>query len=414
MIQFDKFTLENGLRVLVHSDHSTPLLAMNILYGVGARDESPDKTGFAHLFEHLMFGGSKNIPEYDKPLELAGGENNAFTNNDITNYYLTIPSMNMELAFWLESDRMLDLAFTPQSLEVQRKVVIEEFKQRYLNQPYGDAWLHLRPLAYKVHPYQWATIGKDISHIEDATMDDVKAFYKKWYNPGNAIMVLAGDISLEKAKILTEKWFAPIDKKHKAVRNLPVEPKQTEFREEVLVRNVPFRSFYRAYHTVERKNPDYPVTDLISDLLSNGPSARLYQRLVKEKELVSNINAYISGDMDAGILVIQGDLNEGKDYPEVMAALDAELQEIIDGKIAEEEMEKVKNKYEAKFEFDKTSVLNKAMNLAYYEWLGDASLLNDEPAKYKKVSIDDVKRVASSIFRRENLSELRYEPVQNK
>ncbi len=414
MIQFDKFTLENGLRVLVHSDHSTPLLAMNILYGVGARDESPDKTGFAHLFEHLMFGGSKNIEVYDKPLELAGGDNNAFTNNDITNYYLTIPSMNMELAFWLESDRMLDLAFTPQSLEVQRKVVIEEFKQRYLNQPYGDAWLHLRPLVYKVHPYQWATIGKEISHIENATMDDVKAFYKKWYNPGNAIMVLSGDIILDKAKEMCEKWFAPIDKKHEAIRNLPVEPRQTEFREEVLERNVPFRSFYRAYHTVERMDPDYPVTDMISDLLSNGPSARLYQRLVKEKELFSNINAYISGDMDAGTLIIQGDLNDGKDYPEVMAALDAELQEIIDGKISDSEMEKVKNKFEATFEFAKTSVLSKAMNLAYYEWLGDAALLNDEPAKYKKVSIDDVKRVASSIFRRDNLSELRYEPVQNK
>ena len=413
MLHFEKFTLGNGLRVLVHSDHSTPLLAMNILYGVGARDESQDKTGFAHLFEHLMFGGSVNIPEYDKPLELAGGENNAFTNNDITNYYLTIPSMNMELGFWLESDRMLNLAFTPQSLEVQRKVVIEEFKQRYLNQPYGDAWLHLRPLVYKVHPYQWATIGKEISHIENATMEDVKAFYKKWYNPGNAIMVLSGDITLEKAKEMSEKWFGPIDKKHEAVRNLPVEPEQTQFREEMLERNVPFRSFYRAYHMVNRLHPDYHVADMISDLLSNGPSARLYQRLVKDKELFSNINAYISGDMDAGTFIIQGDLNDGKDYPEVLAALDEELQEIIDGKIALLEMEKVKNKNEATFEFSKTSVLNKAMNLAYYEWLGDAAMINDELARYKKITVDDIKRVAVKLFRRENLSELRYEPAQN-
>ena len=248
MHTFEKFILANGLRVLVQSDHSTPMLAMNILYGVGARDESPDKTGFAHLFEHLMFGGSENIPVYDKPLELAGGENNAFTNNDITNYYLTIPSMNMELAFWLESDRMLNLAFTPNSLEVQRKVVIEEFKQRYLNQPYGDAWLYLRPMAYKKHPYQWATIGKDISHIENANMEDVKDFYAKWYNPANAIMVLGGDITLTQAKKLCNKWFAPIEKEHNAIRELPVEPERIEFREQVLERNVPFRAVYRAYN----------------------------------------------------------------------------------------------------------------------------------------------------------------------
>jgi predicted Zn-dependent peptidase len=413
MVQFDKFTLDNGLRVLVHSDHSTPLMAMNILYGVGARDENPDRTGFAHLFEHLMFGGSKNIPEYDKPLELAGGDNNAFTNNDITNYYLTIPSMNMELAFWLESDRMLDLAFTPQSLEVQRKVVIEEFKQRYLNQPYGDAWLHLRPMVYKVHPYQWATIGKEISHIENATMEDVKAFYSKWYNPGNAVMVLSGNITLEKAREMCDKWFAPIQKKHEAVRNLPKEPKQTEFREVVLERNVPFRSFYRAYHMVNRLHLDYPIYDLISDLLSNGASSRLYQRLSKDQELFSNINAYISGDVDDGTFIIHGELNDGRSFSEVFDALDVELQEIIDGKIGAAEMEKVKNKYESTFEFSKTSVLNKAMNLAYYEWLGDASMMNNELAKYKMVSIEDVKRVAASLFCRENLSELKYEPSQN-
>lgn len=413
MIQFDKFTLDNGLRVLVHSDHSTPLMAMNILYGVGARDESPDKTGFAHLFEHLMFGGSVNIPVYDKPLELAGGDNNAFTNNDITNYYLTIPSMNMELAFWLESDRMLNLAFTPQSLEVQRKVVIEEFKQRYLNQPYGDAWLYLRPMVYKVHPYQWATIGKEISHIENATMEDVKAFYKKWYNPGNAIMVLSGDITLKKAKEMCEKWFAPIAKKHEAKRNLPLEPKQVEFREEVLERDVPFRSFYRAYHMVDRMHLDYYVCDIISDLLSNGPSSRLFQHLVKDKGLFSSLNAYISGDVDAGTFIIHGDLSHGKDFPEVFEALDAELQEIIEGRIEAREMQKVQNKYEATFEFAKTSVLSKAMNLAYYEWLGDANSLNDEVERYNKISIDDVKRVAAEIFVKSNLSELRYEPVQN-
>ncbi|MBE9491597.1 MAG: insulinase family protein, partial [Bacteroidetes bacterium] len=260
MIDFDKFELNNGLKVIVHQDTSTPIVAMNILYDVGARDEDPDKTGFAHLFEHLMFGGSENIPKYDVPLENAGGENNAFTNNDITNYYLTIPKQNMELAFWLESDRMLQLAFSEKSLEVQRNVVIEEFKQSYLNQPYGDIWLLLRPLAYKLHPYQWTTIGKDISHIENATRKDVKAFYRKFYNPNNAILTVAGDIEMKEIEKLAQKWFGSIESFPKHERNLPLEPKQLEQRHLRVKRNVPFDSIYKAYHMCKRTDEDYYTT----------------------------------------------------------------------------------------------------------------------------------------------------------
>ncbi|MGZ4038866.1 MAG: M16 family metallopeptidase, partial [Bacteroidia bacterium] len=289
MIHFEKFKLKNNLTVIVHEDKSTPLACINILYDVGARDEDENKTGFAHLFEHLMFGGSINIPNYDEPLQLVGGENNAFTTNDITNYYCTVPAENIETAFWLESDRMLSLAFTDKSLEVQRNVVIEEFKQRYLNQPYGDVWLLLRPLAYKTHPYRWATIGKEISHIETATMSDVRAFFKEHYNPGNAILVVAGNVDPAQVKQLAQKWFEPIEAGAKPRRRLPKEPKQTEARHLTVERDVPVDSIYKAYHMCSRNDKNYHTVDLISDILSRGNSSRLYNALIKEKQLFSEI-----------------------------------------------------------------------------------------------------------------------------
>jgi predicted Zn-dependent peptidase len=277
MIQFEKFTLDNNLRVIVHQDKSTPLACLNILYDVGARDEDENKTGFAHLFEHLMFGGSINIPSFDEPLQMVGGENNAFTTNDLTNYYCTVPAENIETMFWLESDRMLSLAFTDKSLEVQRSVVIEEFKQRYLNQPYGDVWLILRPLVYEKHPYKWATIGKEISHIENATMDDVKAFFKKHYNPSNSIMVVAGNVDVDQVKQLAKKWFGPIPAARKPVRNLPVEPKQTKPRRLTVERDVPASAIYKVYHMCARADEEYHTVDIISDILSRGNSSRLYK-----------------------------------------------------------------------------------------------------------------------------------------
>lgn len=408
MIEFEKFTLHNGLKVIVHQDTSTPLVAMNILYDVGARDEDPDKTGFAHLFEHLMFGGSVNIPKYDVPLENAGGENNAFTNNDITNYYLTIPKQNLELAFWLESDRMLDLAFSKKSLKVQQNVVIEEFKQSYLNQPYGDVWLLLRPLAYKVHPYQWSTIGKEISHIENATMDDVKAFYKKFYNPGNAIMVLAGNVTTQEIKALAEKWFGPIHPGEKHLRNIPREPQQTEPRGLSVNRQVPFDSIYSVYHMCSRKDKAYYASDLTSDILSNGYSSRLYSRLVMDKRLFSEINAFISGDIDEGLFVITGKLMKKVKMETAYQAITDELENIRQNPVSERELQKVKNKIESTLQFSEINILDKAMNLAYAELLGDADLINQEILNYQSVTREDILNTAQNLFRQENSTTLFY------
>ncbi len=408
MIDFDKFELNNGLKVIVHQDTSTPIVAMNILYDVGSRDEDPDKTGFAHLFEHLMFGGSENIPKYDVPLENAGGENNAFTNNDITNYYLTIPKQNMELAFWLESDRMLQLAFSEKSLEVQRNVVIEEFKQSYLNQPYGDIWLLLRPLAYKLHPYQWTTIGKDISHIENATRKDVKAFYRKFYNPNNAILTVAGDIELKEIEKLAQKWFGSIKSFPKHERNLPLEPKQLEQRHLRVKRNVPFDSIYKAYHMCKRTDEDYYTTDLISDILSNGNSSRLHSKLVKEKRLFSKINAYISGDIDNGLFIFTGKLVKGVSMEEAEEALNDEIENIKLHEINGIELEKVKNKIESTIEFSEVNVLDKAMNLAYFELISDADLINEEISIYNNVSKQNIIKVANEVFNNNNCSTLYY------
>ncbi|MCF8369087.1 MAG: insulinase family protein [Bacteroidales bacterium] len=408
MVNFEKFKLDNGLRVIVHKDTTTPLVAVDILYDVGARDEEPDKTGFAHLFEHLMFGGSVNIPKYDTPLENAGGENNAFTNNDITNYYLTIPKQNLELAFWLESDRMLNLAFSEKSLEVQRNVVIEEFRQSYLNQPYGDVWLMLRPLAYKVHPYQWATIGKEISHIENAKMKDVKKFYDKYYNPDNAILVVAGDVELNEIKKLAEKWFGPIQKKSNFKRILTAEPEQTEDRLLEVKRNVPYDALYKAFHMHSRRDDEYHSADLISDILSNGDSSRLFNRLVKDQKLFSDIQAYITGDIDEGLFIFTGKVVKGVAMTDAESALLKEIENIREENISSKELDKVKNKIESTLEFSEMSVLNKAMNLAYSELLGDAGMINQEKEKYAAVTVDSVKHAAEKIFREGNSSTIHY------
>jgi predicted Zn-dependent peptidase len=408
MIEFDKFTLDNGLRVIVHQDLSNPIVAMNILYQVGARDESPDKTGFAHLFEHLMFGGSVNIPSYDTPLEKAGGENNAFTNSDITNYYLTIPKENLETGFWLESDRMLNLAFTDKSLEVQRQVVIEEFKQSYLNQPYGDVWLLLKPLAYHTHPYQWNTIGKDISHIENAVMEDVKAFYNKYYHPNNAILVLAGNISLEEAKPLCEKWFANITAGADIIRDIPVEPVQQEARKLSVERDVPSDALYMAFHMCERLHPEYQTADLLSDILSNGPSSRLNRHLIKEQAIFAELDAYIGGDRDPGLFIFSGKPVDGISLEEAELALWKEINKIKESLVEDIELEKVKNKIESSMVFGEVSILNKAMSLAYHESLGDAEGVNHEIEKYRKVSSQDILSLAQKIFIKENSNTLYY------
>jgi zinc protease len=408
MIQFKKYKLENGLTVIVHEDNSTSMACVNILYDVGARDEDESKTGFAHLFEHLMFGGSINIPNYDEPLQKVGGENNAFTTNDITNYYCTVPAENIETAFWLESDRLLSLAFSEKSLEVQRNVVIEEFKQRYLNQPYGDVWLHLRPLIYKQHPYKWATIGKDIAHIEQATMQDVKSFFKTHYHPANAILVVAGKVKFEEVKVMVEKWFGDIPSQPKVKRNLPKEPIQTEKRTLTLNRNVPTNAIYKCFHVCNRYDENYHAVDLLSDMLSRGNSSRLYKSLVKEKEMFSDISAYVTGDFDNGLIVFSGKLNEGVEMEDAEAAIDLEIQKIISNTLSEDELIKVKNKVESSLVFSEVDVLTKATNLAISELLGDADLVNQEIVKYNAVTTNKIKEVAQLYLKETNASVLYY------
>ena len=411
MITFNEFTLPNGLRVIVHEDHTVQIAVMNILYDVGSRDERPEKTGFAHLFEHLMFGGSGNITNYDEPLQRVGGENNAFTNTDITNYYLTLPSANLETGFWLESDRMLSLSFDPKVLEIQRKVVIEEFKQRYLNQPYGDVWLKLRPLAYHHHPYQWATIGKEISHIEEATMEDVKDFFFTHYVPNNAILVVAGNVTLAQVKELSEKWFGPIPSGRGRSRQLPPEPRQSSKRMEITEAKVPANALYKAWHMPGRFHEDYYATDLMSDILSRGQSSRLYQQLVKEQEIFTSISSFVTGTIDPGLMVVSGRVREGITLEQAEQAVDKILETLIQEGVSEQELEKVKNQAESSLEFGEMEVMNRAMNLAFSKLSGDANLANEEGGLINRVTAADVQRVAANTLREENASTLHYKAV---
>ena len=409
MIHFEKFTLDNGLRVLVHEDKSTPMAVVNVLYDVGARDEDPAKTGFAHLFEHLMFGGSIHIPVYDEPLQVAGGENNAYTTNDLTNYYCQLPAENLETAFWLESDRMISLAFSKKSLEVQRKVVCEEFKEHYINKPYGDVWHKLRELVYTTHPYRWMTIGKELRHIEEATLEDVKAFFNKHYNPSNAILVVAGNVELANIKLLVEKWFGPIPAGQKYDRNLPAEPRQNAPRFMEVKADVPLDALYKCWHIYPRTDDRYYIADLISDMLSGGGSSRLFQSLVKEKQYFSNIECYHMGSTDAGIMVIEGKLVKGVDIKVAEAAVNEELKKLQQEGVATAELEKVKNKTESMMAFEDMSLMNRASSLAFYELLGGASLMNSELERYNKVTTDDIRELSRNIFREENSSTIWYQ-----
>lgn len=408
MIKFERTKLPNGLTVIVHQDKTTPMVAINVCYNVGSRDEHPDRTGFAHLFEHLMFGGSKNIPNYDEPLQRAGGDNNAFTANDLTNYYLTLPKNNIETGFWLESDRMMELAFSETSLEVQRNVVIEEFKQRYLNKPYGDAWPLLRQLTYKVHPYQWPTIGREISHIEQATMQQVKDFFYAHYAPDNAVLVVTGDVQFDQILTLAEKWFGPIPNRNVKPRNIPKEPVQTEIREQTVIRDVPSDTLYMAYHMADRLDPMYYATDLVSDVLSNGNSSRLYQNLVQKEKLFTELDAYLSGDYEPGLFIVSGKPSDGVSLQTARIAVERELERMKQELVSEYELEKVKNKLEANIVYGEMNYLTKAMNLATNEILQDADLINSQVDLYRAVTAAQIQEVAQQIFRPENCSVLNY------
>lgn len=408
MIHFERFTLSNGLRVILHEDHTTPMAVVNVLYDVGARDEDPDKTGFAHLFEHLMFGGSINIPEYDGPLQRAGGENNAYTTNDLTNYYIQLPAENLETALWLESDRMLSLAFNENSLEVQRKVVSEEFKEHYINKPYGDVWKILRELSYKVHPYRWMTIGRELSHIEQASLTDVKGFFQAHYNPQNAILVVGGNVRPEQVKKLAEEWFGDIPSGKKWERHLPHESAHSEARKQEVIADVPLDALYKCYPIASRTDPRYYTTDLITDLLSGGNSSRLFQSLVKEKQLFSNIQCFHFGSLDEGLLAIDGKLVKGVKMREAEVAVEAELEKLCATPVPKSELEKVKNRVESLIAFEDMSLLNRCNNLAFYELLGDAELMNQEMRKYDTITAEDIHTLSRQIFEPANSNTLYY------
>ncbi len=404
MIHFHKFTLNNGLRVLFHQDKSTPMAVVNTLYDVGARDEHPDLTGLAHLFEHLMFSGSAHVENFDQALQRVGGQSNAFTSNDITNYYINLPKNQIHTALWVESDRMTRLSLSDKNLENQRQVVMEEFKQRYLNQPYGDTWMELRPLVYEQHPYRWATIGKSLEHIERVTMDDALAFYKKFYHPNNAILSIAGDFEVQEVEDLVQQWYGDLPGGNKVDRNLPKEPQQNAFRSKAIERDVPACAFYFAFRMGDRNSDDYPVVDLISDILGRGKSSLLYQRYFQEKQWVSEISAFILGAADPGLLLIAGKLHK----QEMMAALQDDLwnflQQIQAKEIEQRVLDKVRNKFLTSKMFEELGLYSRAMNLAYFEWLGDAQQINDELLRYQAITTAQVQSLMQATLQPDNCS----------
>lgn len=407
-IKFDRFELANGLRVLVHEDPSTPMAIVNVLYDVGARDEDPKRTGFAHLFEHLMFGGSVNIDDFETPLQLAGGENNAYTTNDFTNYYIQLPAENIETAFWLESDRMLSLAFSEKSLEVQRKVVMEEFKEHYINKPYGDVWFKLRELVYRQHPYRWMTIGSELSHIEEAKLADVRNFFFKYYRPVNAILVVAGKVTTPQVRVLAEKWFGDIPSGEKYVRSIPREPRQEGPRKLEIKADVPLDALYKCYPMAARTEKGYYVADLITEVLGSGTSSRLHQALVKEKKLFSQVECYHTGSVDPGLVVVEGKLIKGVRMEDADRAVEDELGKMRTARVTEKELTKVKNKTESAIVFEDMSVMNRANSLAIYELLGDANMMNTELDRYRSVTAEDMLETSREVFDSQNSNTLYY------
>ncbi len=408
MIAYTHFILDNGLKVYVIEDPTTPMAVVNILYNVGSRDEEENKTGFAHLFEHLMFGGSENIPKYDAPLQRVGAENNAFTSPDITNYYITLPANNIETAFWLESDRMMALSFDPQVLEVQQKVVIEEFNQRYLNQPYGDVWLKMRPLAYKTHAYRWATIGKDIGHIERATIEDVRAFFYKYYLPNNATMVVAGNVTTAQVKRLAKKWFGPVAAGQQYERNLPKEPQQTEARKLDVSAKVPNNALYKTWKMPGRFENNFHAADLLADILGRGKSSRLYQKLLKERAIFSSVGANITASLDTGLLMVQGHLNQGISLEEADGLVEEVIEDIIQNEVSMSELAKVKNQSESSMVFSEIELLSRAMNLAFAANAGNAEWVNEDADKIRQITISSIQASARQILKKENCSTLYY------
>ena len=412
MIKYDRWILDNGLRVLVHEDHSTPMAAVAVLYDVGSKDEQPDKTGFAHLFEHLMFGGSANIPDFDEWMQKAGGEDNAFTNNDITNFYELVPAENLEIALWLESDRMLSLNFSKKSLDTQRKVVIEEFKETCLNEPYGDVWHHLSDLAYKVHPYRWPVIGLSPDHVAAAKLRDVEDFFFRYYRPNNAVLVISGKVDTQEVRKLVEKWFGNIPPGEIPQRVLPMEPRQEAYRRKVHHAKAPVDALYMAFHIPGRADDGFYPADLLSDILCNGPSSRLFRRLYKEQKIFSQVDSYVVGQFEPGLLLIEGRLSRGISLEQAEAAVWKEIQEIRYSPVPEKELLKWKNKAESNLVFSELTAMSKALNLAYFEALGNADRINFEADLYNQLSAEEIHQSANELLCENNCCVLHYSAIQ--
>ena len=408
MITYDKTILSNGLTVIANRDRASRMAAVNILYKVGARNENPSRTGLAHLFEHLMFRGTHQVPDFDTPVQMACGENNAFTNNDYTDFYITLPCDNIETALWLESDRMTGLNLSEEACQIEKRVVIEEFRQRYLNQPYGDLNMLLRSMVYKKHPYRWATIGISPEHIEQASIEEIHDFYQRFYHPSNAILSVSGDFESEKVFALAEKWFGGIADTQYPIAPIPQEPEQTEVRRLEVEREVPATTIVIAFHMGNRLSHDFFLGDMTSDLLAGGDSARLYERLIKIKRMFASVNAYISGDVDNGMFVFTGQLLSTTTEAEAEAAFWEEIDELKSGKISDYELEKVKNKFEANTLFGELNVMNKAMNLGYYQMIGDLELINREVDIYRSLMREEVADFSQRTFRKDNSSTLIY------
>lgn len=410
MVHFTRSILPNGLRVLIHEDHDTPLVAINLTYDVGSRDEDPTKTGFAHLFEHLMFAGSKNVADFDNYLQNAGGENNAFTTNDYTTFYDIVPAENIETALWLESDRMLALSIAQKKLAVQQKVVVEEFKETCLNEPYGDAWHHLSSLMYQEHPYRWPVIGLVPEHVENANIKDVRNFYRRWYTPNNAVLSIAGNIKTEEARALAEKWFADIPAGPPIQRNLPAEPKQTAPVQKTITANVPATTVYLAFRMPARLDPAFYPVDLIADILAEGHSSRLYRRLLKEKSVFSQIDAYLTANLDPGLFIIEGRPAENISPEQAIQAIWEELQNLQTELVSARELLKIKHKFESTVVYSELSILNKAQSLGFYELLQSAELMNEEVATYMKITPEEIQQAAVDLFQPNNSGTLIYLP----
>lgn len=410
MINYETFTLTNGLKVIVHQDKSIPKVVFNILYRVGSKDEESSRTGFAHLFEHLMFRGSKNIPKYDTPLQRVGGQNNAFTSADVTNYYLNLPANQLETAFWLESDRMLELGLTEEKLETEKEVVINEYKQRYLNQPYGDAQLRMREMAFKVHPYRWTPIGQKMSHIAQATMEDVKDFFYGYYAPNNATLVVAGDVDMDQVHRLTEKWFGPIPKRPLKKHLIEQEPAQETARQETCHGPVPHPAVYKMYHIPAHTDPNYYTFEIIAALLASGTNSRLYQKLVKQQKVAMSVSAFSWQLHDPGVMSIDGHVAEGHSIAAYETAVQETLNELQN--TTEADLQRMKNKLEAGHVMEQTSLFQKALNLAFSDTLGDVRLTNEVVNRFHNVTLNQVKEAAATYFVPNNASTLYYLPEQ--